>query len=97
MDSELLLPFIQMALEKYPLFTSIVFFMGACRVILKPLMSLARTIVAQTPSKYDDEKLDAFEKSKFFITMNFLLDWVASVKIKPVERKVEAEVPTLEL
>lgn len=57
-------------------------FMGAARAVFKPLMTLAHSIVDQTPTVKDNEMLAKLEASRGFKIVAFLLDYFASVKIK---------------
>ncbi len=69
-------------IDKYPALSSVIFIVGALRVINKPLFSLARAVVGVTPSKKDDEYLDKVEGSKAYKSIIYILDWFASVKVK---------------
>lgn len=64
----------------YPILMSIVFIVGALRVVMKPLVALLRAYVAYTPNAADDAALDAVEASSAWKTFLFVLDWVASIK-----------------
>ena len=64
---------------------AIVSWVGTFRLIFKPLMSMVRQYIKDSESKKDDaflEKLDAHWAFKSFV---FLIDLIASVKLKPIK------------
>jgi hypothetical protein len=68
-------------LKNYPVFGSIVFCMGALRVIFKPLMVVLREYVLYTPNGADDAVLNAVEASAPYKFFAALLDFFASIKL----------------
>ena len=67
--------------QQYPIIASIVFVIGLARVVNKPLFAIAHAVVAETPSKTDDQVLEAVEKSAIYKAISFVLDYVGSIKI----------------
>lgn len=80
---EFITPLLQTYAGKYPMIVSIFAFMGLFRTLFKPLMTFLHAIVKATPSVKDDEKLREFEASKAYRVLQFLMDWIFSIKIKP--------------
>jgi hypothetical protein len=78
---EALLAFVQSSVDKYPWFATIVMVIGILRVVIKPLMSIARAIVEVTPNPKDNLKLDELEKGNVMKSLYYVLDWFASIKI----------------
>jgi hypothetical protein len=68
--------------EKYPWLVSIILAVGTFRMVLKPIFAAARYYVEQTADPEDDKKLNDIEQSKPVQFLFFILDWLASVKIK---------------
>jgi hypothetical protein len=72
-------------MEKLPNWAvTIIVVVGSLRIILKPVMELAKAIVQLTPSKADDELPAKVEASKAYKSVLFVLDWFAS--IKPIKK-----------
>jgi hypothetical protein len=67
---------------KFPVAMAIVVFMGSARLFFKPVMSFIHGIVEATPSKSDDAKLLVVESSKAFKAFAWLVDLLASIKLK---------------
>lgn len=84
---EMIQNFILMLAQKQPWVLAVLAFMGTLRAINKPLFAFARALVASTKSKKDDEFLDKVEQSKAKKYLDFVLDWLFSIKISPVEPK----------
>ena len=78
---DVLLPILQDLVSKYPVISTIVFVIGVCRVVIKPLMSVARAVVDLTPNQADNAKLDEVEASSAMKTLLYVLDWFASIKL----------------
>jgi hypothetical protein len=55
---------------------------GTLRLVIKPLMEAFKAVVAATPSKSDDELPSKVEASSVYKTVLFVLDWLASLKLK---------------
>lgn len=68
-------------LSKYPVLSTILAIIGGFRVIFKPLMTYIEAKVAESPSKEDDKKLEAVEKSGLYKAVAFILDYTASIKL----------------
>lgn len=68
-------------LKNYPIFGSIVFMMGALRVVFKPLMLVLREYVLYTPNEADNAVLDKVEASGIYKTVAAVLDFFASIKL----------------
>jgi len=56
--------------------------MGVARAVFKPIFALAHAYVEATASPDDDAELAKIEDSKIVKAIAFVLDYVASVKIK---------------
>lgn len=69
-------------LKQYPIVVKFLVFIGVARPILKPLNSLVWTIVNATSTKSDDEKYKKLKGSKAFGVAAYLIDVLASVKVK---------------
>lgn len=80
---ESFLPIIQDLISKYPAVSTVIFAIGALRLVMKPVMSALRSYVDYTATPDDNAKLDAVEASKIYTTVCYVLDWIASVKIGP--------------
>jgi hypothetical protein len=72
--------FLAPIVAKYPLMMTVVFFMGALRVVMKPLISVLRAYVVFTPNPTDDAVLDSIEQSKWMKGLIFAVDYIASIK-----------------
>jgi len=68
--------------QQNPNIASLLIFMGIARAVFKPLFALAHAYVEATESPDDDVKLAEIEQSKFVKGLAFVLDYVASVKLK---------------
>jgi hypothetical protein len=73
---------VQLAAQ-YPVIGSVLLIVGTLRLVVKPLFAAAHYYVAQTADPEDDKKLAAIEQSKPVQVLFFVLDWFASVKLKP--------------
>ncbi len=67
-------------LGQYPQFNLLLATVGGLRLIMKPLFSALRMIVAQTLTKSDDDLLNRLEKSKTYEALLYALDWFTSIK-----------------
>lgn len=65
---------------KYPQLAAFFVVIGVLRVVVKPLMSIVKAAVEQTPSTKDDAAVAAFEQSKLYKTLLFIIDWLFSLK-----------------
>lgn len=61
--------------------TQFLIFVGACRLLVKPIFSVLHAMVKTTPTQSDDAMLEKVESSKVMKAFLFLLDWFLSVKI----------------
>ena len=66
--------------SKYPVIASIIAVVGILRLVVKPLMSIARAVAANTVSPKDDAVLDKVEASGVWKGLLWVLDYIASVK-----------------
>lgn len=64
---------------------------GSFRLVMKPIMMALHAIASATETKSDDEVLDKVEKSKIYVTMLFLLDWIVSVKLPQKQPEPQPE------
>ena len=69
-------------IKEFPWFADLVMLMGTSRVVFKPLVILIDTLIKEPKTTTDDEKWAAFQKSKYFRAILFVLDYFASVKIR---------------
>lgn len=67
--------------KDYPIFSAIVFAMGALRVIFKPIMLVLHEYVLYTPNPADDAALDKVEQSGIYKAFITVLDFFASIKL----------------
>ena len=74
-------PCLDSIVTQYPWLATVLIVIGACRVVAKPLMSLAHTFAAYTPTTKDDAIVAKVEASWAWRAFCWLLDWTASVKI----------------
>ena len=65
-------------------FTSLLAAIGMFRVIFKPLCELIHAIVKVTPTDKDDKAVASIETNKIFLGFLWVLDYLTSIKIKPV-------------
>jgi hypothetical protein len=79
---DFLVPYILEFAQKNPNVASILIIMAALRMVIKPIQDAARWYVSQTESVEDDKQLDEIEQSKWFKGLSWVLNYVASVKIK---------------
>lgn len=75
-------PIVAQLVENYPTLSTVIMVIGALRLIVKPLLAIARSVVQYTPSTADDAALDSVEQSTIMKGLLFVLDWFASVKLK---------------
>jgi len=66
---------------KFPVLASIVAVIGILRIVVKPVMSAARSIVDATPSQKDNEFLDKLEGHKIYKAFIYVVDWFSSIKL----------------
>lgn len=65
---------------QYPQLASIIFLIGSFRVVMKPLVALAKAIVEITPSKSDDVFVEKIEQSGAYKVVLFVVDYIFSIK-----------------
>ena len=66
---------------KYPVITTIIFFVGSFRLIMKPLMTGIEAYIASTVTKSDDEFIKKIKANKIYQVVVYFLDWALSVKL----------------
>jgi hypothetical protein len=65
---------------QYPWIATIFMVIGVIRVIVKPLMELAKSVAASTPTTKDDAAIAGIESGKIYKTILFVIDWLFSLK-----------------
>jgi hypothetical protein len=60
----------------------IITIIGSLRLLIKPLMGLLEAFVTITPSKTDDLLPEKIKDNKVYKSVVYLLDWLASLKLK---------------
>ena len=71
---------------QYGFVVQAVTWIGTARLVFKPIMAAIESIVAQTPSKDDDKKLEEVKASQWYYWLVFTLDWFASIKFPSLMR-----------
>ena len=66
---------------KYGIIMQVISVMGTLRVVFKPLMLGLQFYVTLTPDPSDNVWLSNFMGSKWYAVIQFLIDWVASIKL----------------
>lgn len=79
--AQALAPVIQGLAGKFGIVTQIIMVIGAFRIVFKPLMTLIEAVVKATPTQADDQVLNTVEASLPFKALQFLVDYVASIKL----------------
>lgn len=69
--------------------TTFLSIVGFLRLVNKPLFTLLHSYVKSTADQNDDKKLEGFLNSSQYKMFCFVLDWVASVKLKAPEKEKE--------
>jgi len=59
---------------------------GSARILIKPVMALLEVYVVITPSKKDDAWPSQIKESKIFKSVNFVFDWLLSLKLSPKKK-----------
>jgi hypothetical protein len=77
-DLSFLLEFL---MTKAPWLAQALVWVGALRLIFKPLFSFLRSLVDATPSAKDNELLNQVEGSKVYSVVAYILDYLASIKL----------------
>jgi hypothetical protein len=75
---------LEMILEliaKYPMASAVFVVIGVLRAVFKPVFMLAQAYVDATPSKNDDAILGKVRESKIVKGLEFVLDYLASIKL----------------
>lgn len=67
--------------QKAPIVSSILMVVGIARLVIKPLLAIARSVVQATPSAADDAALDKVEQSSVLKGLLWALDYLFSIKI----------------
>lgn len=89
---ELVKPLIELYGGKAPFFVKFVAFVGTARLIVKPVVKALQSIVDVTPTVKDDEWLAKVMKSKAYVIVMFVMDYIFSVKL-PDPAKIEKAAP----
>lgn len=80
-------PLIEMYAGNYGVAVQIVTIVGSLRVAIKPLMSAIKSFTEFTYwTTKDDEFYSKVIDSKIYMSIVFVLDWIASIKL-PVKTK----------
>lgn len=79
--AESAVPSLDSIVTQYPWLATVLIVIGAFRVVAKPLMSLAHTFAAYTPTTKDDAIVAKVEASWAWRAFCWLLDWTTSMKI----------------
>lgn len=74
-------PWLDSIVTQYPWLATVLIVIGACRVVAKPLMSLAHSFAEYTPTTKDDAIVARVEASWAWRAFCWLLDWTTSMKI----------------
>ncbi len=75
-----------MIAEIWVLLKCLAMVMGFIRMVLKPIMVILQAAVEQTETETDDLILEKFLGSTFYSILNFVLDYVGSIKIGVTQR-----------
>ena len=65
---------------QFPWIATILMVVGVIRLVVKPLMELAKSVAASTPSTKDDAVIAGVESNKIYKTFLFVIDWLFSLK-----------------
>jgi len=76
-------PLIEAYAGNYGAAIQVVAIVGTLRLVIKPIMAGIAQAVKDTESKKDDEILSKIEGNVFYKAFFFLLDLIASLKLKP--------------
>ena len=76
-------PLIASLAGKYGIVLQIISVMGTARLVFKPFVLFLQAVTTATPSPKDNELLAKFMGSKAYTVIQFLLDYVASIKLPP--------------
>lgn len=68
-------------LDKAPWLLQVIVILGGLRLVIKPIMTAIDSYVQSTKSLDDDKALEGFKAGKFYTTLVFVLDYVASIKL----------------
>jgi hypothetical protein len=74
---------LNLLLEKAPFLAQLLVYVGALRLIFKPLFSFLHSVVDATPTPKDNELLAKAEGSKLMSVISYALDYLASIKLPP--------------
>lgn len=66
----------------HPAFATVLMIVGLFRVLFKPLIAMVDAYVNYTENKTDDKMFKDFLASPFYSTIVFILDYLASIKLK---------------
>jgi hypothetical protein len=60
---------------------------GMLRIAVKPVMTVLINLANETETKKDDKIVHDIEQSKIYKALIFILDYMASIKIPPRNKK----------
>ena len=69
-------------LKDHPSILAALALIGGLRLIFKPVFALAHAVAEAIPGDKDNKFVDSVEQSKAVKAILFVLDWIASVKVK---------------
>lgn len=72
---------ITLLLMKYPAAMTFLSIVGVLRLINKPLFSMLKLYAMTTPHDSDDKAIEAVEKSKVYLGITYILDYLGSIKV----------------
>jgi hypothetical protein len=81
MEDQLIGHLIQVLSSKYPFLLQLVVVMGIVRLVMKPVFTLAASLLALYPTSDKKDKINALMNSKAWRLFTFLVDYTFSIKI----------------
>lgn len=77
-----LLPSLTDFLSKHPQLMAVLAVIGGFRLIFKPLFTFLHAVADMLPGDKDSKILDDAENSQFYKALSFVLDLLASIKLR---------------
>jgi hypothetical protein len=77
---EMILKFVLDLAAQNPQIAAILIVVGGFRIVMKPLVELAKAIAASTASPHDDKIISDVEASPIYKAILFVLDYAFSIK-----------------
>lgn len=71
-------------IAKAPWLATIIFAIGALRLVIKPVMLAVEWYTKQTNNPNDDVAVLKFQAGPFYKTLSIALDWIGSIKLPAV-------------